>query len=47
MKPPRTIRRILICRWELIEWAAAADLEQLKPEGLDLGQHAVQRGLVR
>src|SRR5215510_5041700 len=25
----------------------AADFEQLKPEGLDLGEHAVQRGLVR
>jgi hypothetical protein len=25
----------------------AADFEQLKPEGLDLGEHCVQRGLVR
>ena len=25
----------------------AADFEQLKPEGLDLGEYAVQRGLVR
>jgi hypothetical protein len=25
----------------------AADFEQLEPEGLDLGQHAVQGGLVR
>jgi hypothetical protein len=25
----------------------AADFEQLKPEGLDLGEHCVQRGPVR
>jgi hypothetical protein len=36
MSPRRTIRRI-----------HAADFEQLEPEGLDLGEHAVQRGLVR
>jgi len=24
----------------------ATDFEQLKPEGLDLGEHAVQRGLM-
>jgi hypothetical protein len=36
MNPRRTIRRI-----------HAADFEQLEPEGLDLGEHAVQRGLVR
>jgi hypothetical protein len=36
MSPRPTIRRI-----------HAADFEQLEPEGLDLGEHAVQRGLVR
>jgi hypothetical protein len=36
MSPRRTIRRI-----------HEADFEQLEPEGLDLGEHAVQRGLVR
>ena len=27
--------------------ATAADFEQLKPEGFDLGEYAVQRGLIR
>ncbi len=35
------LQSLLLARWD------AVDVEQFEAEGLDLGEHAVQRGLVR